>query len=413
MSQPSAIAAVAATLRNLLVNGVTPDADLNDATVTTQPPDRARAAGNNANQLNIFLYQALPNAARRNMDLPGRVNPGESAMTPLALTLHFLITAYGRDNDLVQPFSLQLIGKAMSVLHDHAVLLADEIKNALPGNDLFSQVEHVRVTLQPLSTEEIYRLWSGFQTPYRTSVAYEASVVLIDSSRRVKAALPVLTRGEDNRGFLAQADLIPPFPELTAIDFLPIGQPSAQLGKEATFKGHNFSGDIQVLFKNVRLRDPIRFIPKPGGDSGSVTVLIDNNPAKWLAGLYTVSLEIVENKGTPKEKVRVTNEAPFALAPGITSTFPINVAITGGKATIDHLTCIPEVRPEQRVALLLGDREVTAETIKVQTGTLKFIVADAKAGSYLVRLRVDGVDSQIVDRSKAVPVFLDHRVVIS
>ena len=113
MSQPSAIAAVAATLRNLLTLGVTPDQDLNDTTVTTMPPDRARAVGNNANQLNIFLYQAMPNAAWRNLDMPGRANPGEIAMPPLALTLHFLLTAYGRDNDLVQPFSLQLLGSAM------------------------------------------------------------------------------------------------------------------------------------------------------------------------------------------------------------------------------------------------------------------------------------------------------------
>jgi hypothetical protein len=42
----------------------------------------------------------------------------------------------------------------------------------------------VRVTLQPLSLEEMSRLWSTFQTQYRLSVAYEVSVVLIDSARR-------------------------------------------------------------------------------------------------------------------------------------------------------------------------------------------------------------------------------------
>jgi hypothetical protein len=411
MSQPSAIAAVAATLRNMLATGVTPDPDLNDTTVTTQPPDRARAASNNANQLNIFLYQALPNAAWRNMDLPGRVNAGETGMPPLALTLHFLITAYGRDNDLVQPFSLQLIGKAMNVLNDHAILLAKEIKDALPGNDLYAQLEHVRLTLQPLSTEEIYRLWSGFQTPYRTSVAYEASVVLIDSTRRVKAALPVLTRGQDDRGFPAQADLVPPFPAMTGID-LPDGQTSAQIGIEASFRGRNFSGDTQVQFRNLRLPDPIRIVPKPGGTSDTITVVIDNNPAKWLAGLYTVAIEVTENKGTPMQKVRVTNEAPFALAPIITTAFPITVAIAGGKATI-NLACSPQVRPEQQVALYLDDREVPAEVIKAQTGKLKFIVPNAVAGSYLARLRVDGVDSQFMDRSKPIPVFKDQRVVIS
>lgn len=412
MSQPSAIAAVAATLRNLLSAGVTPDPELNDTTVTTQPPDRARTAGNNANQLNIFLYQALPNAAWRNMDMGGRANPGENAMPPLALTLHFLITAYGRDNDLVQPFSLQLLGRAMRVLHDNAVLLSSEIKNALPGNDLFSQLEHVRLTLQPLSTEEIYRLWSGFQTPYRTSVAYEASVVLIDSRNSVKAALPVLTRGRDNSGISAQPSLIPPFPEIEKITF-PEEQTSAQLGAIATIEGHDFAGDIQVLFRNARLGDAIEGKVQPGGTTEKITVLIDDSPSKWMAGLFTVSIRASENKGTVQERVRVSNEAPFAIAPVIVAAvFPIPVTIVSGKATV-ILTCRPKVRPEQRVALLLGDREVIAEPFKTPTDKLTFVLQPVEAGSYLIRLRVDGVDSQLVDRSQPVPVFKNQRLVIT
>jgi hypothetical protein len=34
-------------------------------------------------------------------------------------------------------------------------------------------------------------------------------------------------------------------------------------------------------------------------------------------------------------------------------------------------------------------------------------------GSHLVRLRVDGIDSLIVDRSAAPPAFLDRRLVIT
>ena len=379
MSQPSAIAAVAATLRNVLTSGVTPDPDLNDTTVTTQPPDRARVAGNNANQLNIFLYQALPNAAWRNMDMPGRVISGETAMPPLALTLHFLVTAYGRDDDLKQPFSLALMGRAMSVLHDHAILFADEIKNALPGNDLFAQIEHVRLTLQPLSTEEIYRLWSGFQTPYRTSVAYEVSVVLIDSKGGPKAALPVLTRGQGNNGITAQPNLIPPFPEIGNIS-PPGDQPSAQLGDAVTITGHNFNGDVQVLLNNPRLLDPIRVAALAGGTVEKAQFLVDNDPAKWLAGLYGVSLAITENKGTATEKTRLTSEAPFALAPTITtSSMPITAALSGGKATV-NIACSPNIRPDQRVALLLGDREVIAEPIKTPTGFLEFVVQPAEGG---------------------------------
>ena len=104
MSNALAIAAVTATLRNLLTQGVTADSDLADAIVTMQPLDRARTNGSTANQLNIFLYHVLPSAAWRNMDFPERVRPGESGHPPLGLNLYYLITAFGRDNDTLRPF---------------------------------------------------------------------------------------------------------------------------------------------------------------------------------------------------------------------------------------------------------------------------------------------------------------------
>jgi len=119
-----AIAATTATLRGVLDRGI------DNVTVTVRPLDTARenTAGN---QVNLFLYQALPDAAWRNRDIPGRVLPGETAQPPLPLTLYYLITTYGdEDNDLR---SHLLLGQAMSVLHDYPLLGMDEIKNATDG----------------------------------------------------------------------------------------------------------------------------------------------------------------------------------------------------------------------------------------------------------------------------------------
>ena len=231
MSNSAAIAAVTATLRNLLTEGVTTDPDLVDATVTMQPLDRARMNGNSANQINIFLYHVLPSSTWRNMTFPGSARPGESAAPVLGLNLYYLITAFGRDNDAQRPFSHQLIGRAMSTLHDHPLLGADEIKAALPKNDLWTQVERVRFSLQPFSMEEIAKLWTGFQTQYRLSVAYEAAVVLIESTRPVAAPLPVLTRGRSDSGVVAQSNLQLPFPIIDSIT-APNQQSAATLTRE-------------------------------------------------------------------------------------------------------------------------------------------------------------------------------------
>src|SRR5271165_5972473 len=126
MSNRLAIAAVTACLRNLLANALARDDDLSDAVVTAQPLDKARDPAATSNQLNLFLYMISPNAAWRNQDMPGRTRPGEVASPPLALNLFYLVSAYGRDNDVQLPFSQLLLGQAMSVLYDHPVLGHDE-----------------------------------------------------------------------------------------------------------------------------------------------------------------------------------------------------------------------------------------------------------------------------------------------
>ena len=132
MSNPLAIAATTLTLQAILQSGVLSDpedTDLADTTVTILPPDKARG-NSSANQLNLFLYQNLPNAAWRNMNIPSQVAQGETGTPPLALTLHYLLTAFGKDNDTTLPFGHHLLGKAMSILYDHALLGPDEIRAA-------------------------------------------------------------------------------------------------------------------------------------------------------------------------------------------------------------------------------------------------------------------------------------------
>jgi len=67
-----------------------------------------------------------------------------------------------------------------------------------------------------------------------------------------------------------------------------------------------------------------------------------------------------------------------------------------------------QIRLVQHAALLLGDGEIPAETpssAASPTGTLTFIAPNVAAGEYFVRLRIDGVDSVLVDRSVTPPAF--------
>lgn len=407
MSNPLAIAAATATLRNLLQYVPTVDPTLADTTVTTQPPDKARNT-NRTNQINLFLYQTAPNAALRNMDMPRQVKPGETAQPPLALTLHYLVTAYGRDDDDV--FGHRLLGRAMSILHDHPLLGSDEIEGALPGNDLHEQLERVRITPQSLSLEELSNLWNTFQTQYRISAAYQVSAVLIESTRTGKTPLPVLTRGPQDEGAVAQPDLTPPFPTLVEAS-LPNRQSSARLGDLLIIRGHHLEGDgVIVRFAHARLEDPVEVAALPERTAIELPVRIPNDPAGWPAGFWGLAARIIQS-GQPD---RITNELVIALAPRIVTIDPQTAPRDPAGNVTFQLTCSPEVRPGQRAALLLGDREVLAEAHPAQTDTLTFRVLAASPGTHFVRLRVDGVDSLLIDRSVTPPVFdLTQRVTIT
>ena len=172
----------------------------------------------------------------------------------------------------------------MSILYDHALLGSDEIRAAtsasFPLSDLDKQIERVRITFQPLSLEEISKLWSGLVTQYRLSVGYEVSVMLIDSTQPKKIALPVL-----KRKVLSQATLIPQFPTLSQIQF-PNAQTSARLGDTlgAHWKqpGRNECGR-RVQSSSVGCNRQ-RF-PAPGGSATQVTVH-NSKLASALAGRF-------------------------------------------------------------------------------------------------------------------------------
>jgi hypothetical protein len=105
----------------------------------------------------------------------------------------------------------------------------------------------------------------------------------------------------------------------------------------------------------------------------------------------------------------------MAIAPRITTfTTPPQVFTRDAKGTAVVTTgCTPQVRHNQHTSLILGGHEVVADDHPVITGTLNFTVHDAPVGVHYVRLRVDGVDSQLINRAATPPVYFDHRIQIA
>jgi hypothetical protein len=188
MTSALAVAAVTAVIRNLLdgrliTRGVT--ANLGGVTVSALPPDRVPIGADERSQLNIFLHRLTPNSSWRSARSTS--NSRSSQYRPLAIDLHYLVTAYGE-----QDFHAEiLLGHAMQVLQEIPVLSRDAIRDALTAvaptdgtaivssgravlgqSNLADQLDEISISPEFLNSDESSRLWSALQ-------AYRVSSVLI------------------------------------------------------------------------------------------------------------------------------------------------------------------------------------------------------------------------------------------
>jgi hypothetical protein len=415
MSNSLSVSAITGTLRTLLHQGTQDNPP--GTVITTRPLDKART-NNTGNQLNVFLYQTALNAAWRNSDMPDQVRPGETGGPPLPLNLYYLLTAYGEnDND---DLGHRVLGRAMSILHDHPVLSSDDIRLSvdpadLSKYDLQHQREGIRITYQPMTLDEMSKLWTAFQTEYRISAAYEVAVVLIDSQRPTRTPLPVLRQGDQDRGPAAQSDLTPPFPTLREVQ-PPDPRYGAALGDTLTLVGHHLKGDEVEVRLRHRLLDAPHVLPAADADDGRITVQVaaDETAEVWPAGHWDVW--VVTRRSVAGQQVeRRTNELPLGLAPRVGTI--TRTSAPGAEPVKLVVAVTPQVflNPPQRASLLIADREVLPEppgaAPPARTDSLQFSVSGVEPGDYFVRLRVDGIDSTLAVRAADPPTFDDAQKV--
>ncbi len=442
MSTALAIAGVTAVLRDLLNDGLV-NHDVtsvlgSSVTVSVLAPDRVVPPNaGEASQINLFLYLVTPNLGWRNEALPSRDASGRLRLAnpPLALDLHYLLSVYS-GGDLHAEI---LLGYAMQLLHEMPVLTREAIRTALnPSPDtganlptalraladagLEDQVELVKLTPQYLNTEEMSKLWTAMQSHFRPTAAYTASVVLIEAQRAARAPLPVLSRGPVDpasgreRGIAVAPGLLPPLPTLIAA--APPGrQPAAAIGDTVALQGHHLGGTgREVLLANDRFGIELTIpalppsSPPAGSDDESlIEFSLEGQSAALPAGVYRVGARLT----SPGESQRrETNRVAFTLAPRMTN-LPLSVARAADGSASFTVEFTPALRAGQSVRLVLGQTEHLPQGAGSPANELAFRIADAPPGAQLARLRIDGIDSPVIDLSAAppaVPTFLDQRV---
>ncbi len=436
MTTALGIAAVTATLREMLRNLLV-EHKINDILgvevgVSALPPDRLiPASGVEASQLNLFLHRVSHNCAWRNLGLPARDATGRQRLSnaPLPLNLHFLLTAYCSDTYHAEV----LLGFAMQLLHENPVLTREAIRTALapatpPGtplelalvaSGLGEQIELVKITPEPLDTEEMSKLWTAVSSHMRPSAAYKATVVLIESDQPAVSPLPVLTRGKPiagssrDEGILALANLHPALPTLEGLA-ISSKQTVMCLGDTVDLIGHHLDGrDRAVELVSDRF-DLKQSVPALAGNEGNrVQFSIPDSAAEdFPVGLYRIAARLVRPGET---QPRRSNRLALTIAPKILG-LPLTVdhdGISGTASFTLHFT--PALRQGQHVVLILGQQEYEPQPYESPAVSLDFVIKGAivePAPGYLVRLRIDGIDSPIIDRTVNPPQFLPQRIVI-
>ena len=437
MSNALAIASVTAVLRDLLNNGLidhnVPGA-VGDVTVTALPPDRIDVTETNfTSRLNLYLYKVSHNSGWRSVGLPTRDSNGERVSNqPLALNLHYLLTAYGAE----ELHSEILLGYGMQILHETPILTRDAIRASLrpptPGlnasglppqlqalftSELAEQVELIKIWPETMTAEEIFNMWAAFSTVYRPTAPYQASVVLIESRRSVKSSLPVRARNL----------YVVPFKQPVVEQLKSQVAPGAPVLDQPILAGYL----LAVQGKNLRGEETLLNVSgvevAPVSSDIADTQIIAPIPAQLRAGVHGVQVVHRLLMGAPPAPHRgvESNVAAFVLRPRVVEPVVVaNVEGTGVSLRSADVTVTvdPAVGATQRVVLLLNEFQTPASPpgaplppalsysfvapsrINLQSPpasppggsvSLTFRVSGVRAGRYLVRVQVDGAESPL------------------
>jgi hypothetical protein len=337
--------------------------------------------------VNLFLHQVTPNAAWRNVDLPSLASDGVNRLKnpPLALDLHYLLTAYAADDTEAEA----LLGYAILMLHENPILpralidamlgtlSAGTYNDALKAAGLSAQIEMIKLAYATLGREEMAWLWTALKADYRPTFPFRASVVLMRNDHPEAFSLPVLTRA-----IAVQAG---PPAQLYAVQ-PPNDQSAAVVGDTVVITGASLAAATKIALVNPSSKVNYQFAPTAGSIGDMLfTFKVPDDPANMPCGVCQVSLLFTDSAGNVAQH---TNSVTLGI--GLAISAPSAAAAGGG--TLISLTCNPQVQPGQKVSLVLGQSMAAAQPFTAATPSLSFQCNPAlTAGPYAARLVVDGV----------------------
>lgn len=398
MSNTLALAAVTSTIRYILERALATQhpGPVGGASVRTLRLDQL-STGDLAGTpgLNVLLYQVTPNHAGNLTDLPTRDATGAISRRPnAALDLHYLITAFGDESSLE---GQRLMARAIIALATAPVLTRDVIvaartaHQALPetaflsASDLEDQAELVKISPVPLSLEDHTRLWGLFHdAPFQLSVAYRATVVLLEADVPTREPKPVRTPALTVAPGVA--------PHLTSLDAAPGVAPAS--GVTLTLRGSGLlRGPATPTTVHVATAT---LTPAATSTPSELHVsLTDAVPAGIHAVRVTHTRPSPGAGGPPDRTLASSNALPVVVHPQVAVqgttpddvTFALHPPLFAGQRAVLRLDPLPSGGVPLAFAL---DPVPPGETPQATVTVPRSQVPD---GAWLVRIETDGIGS--------------------
>jgi hypothetical protein len=126
-------------------------------------------------RITLLLYRVTVDEHARQIRASNRVADGPA---PLSLDLHYMVTAWGTtslDEQLTFAWTLRQ-------MHEHPVLDA----SALSPEAGWTPDEVIQIVPAELTTEDMMRVWDGFEASYRLSSTYIARLVRLDPDQPIE-----------------------------------------------------------------------------------------------------------------------------------------------------------------------------------------------------------------------------------
>jgi hypothetical protein len=173
----SLIFSVSNTLRNMLSEFL----KIREEDILLDSPGELEPMPDNG--LSLFLYKISENPSLKNQNFITEryINPVRLRNPPLALDLFYLIIPFG--NSETRQIILE---KVMQLFHDFPI-----VDKSLLTDDLLNSENHeIKILLNEITLDDVNKIWSLFPNkPYRLSISYLITPLLIPSSRTTERAI--------------------------------------------------------------------------------------------------------------------------------------------------------------------------------------------------------------------------------